>query len=136
MVINACANSFKGDKKERSEAFTIALSVYAKLAMSSHADIDRFTYISLLKACGKLLPTKSEKRKKYVMEIFASCCDEGLVDDDILGNFFLASSTYDLPDSIIACVENNDRSKLRASMLPHEWTFRAKKTRSSKQRVQ
>ena len=135
MVINACANSFKGDKKERSEAFTIALSVYNKLAMSSHADVDRFTYISLLKACGKLLPTKSEQRKKYVMEIFTSCCDEGLVDDDILGNFLLASSTYDLPDSIMSCVKNNNRSKLRASMLPAEWTFKAKKTRSFKHRA-
>jgi pentatricopeptide repeat protein len=128
MVINVCANSFREDEEERSEALSISLNVYAKLVASSYADVDRFTFISLLKACGKLLPTKSKRRQKYVTEIFTSCCDEGLVDDDVLGNFLLATSSTKLPDSIATCIEKTKDAKVTSSMLPSEWTFRAKKS--------
>ena len=127
-VINACANSFQGDDKEKCEAIEIAMNDYSKLVTSSYAELDRFTFISLLKACGKLLPAESERRQNCVMGIFHSCCDEGLVDDDILANFLLALPSHKLPDSILFCIDNSGKSEVTtASMLPDEWTFRAKK---------
>ena len=126
MVINACANSFKGSEKERLEAFSIAMNVYAKLMTSHHASVDRFTFISLFKACGKLLPTKSELRRKHVMDIFMSCCNEGLVDDDIFANFLLAAKSFELPVSISSFLDNGNETKMNASLLPSEWTYKAK----------
>lgn len=129
MVINACANSFKQDEKERAQAVDIALKVYSKLIASNHVDADRFTYISLLKVCGKLMQTNSKRRQKLVSEFFGSCCDEGLVCDDVLENYLLAASSSSIIPEIAELMKSPKQSKLRSSMLPSEWTSRARQRR-------
>ena len=129
MVINACANSFKQDEKERVQAVDIALKVYSKLTASNHVDADRFTYISLLKVCGKLMQTNSKRRQKLVSEVFGSCCDEGLVCDDVLENYLLAVSSTSILPEIAELMKSPKQSKLRSSMLPSEWTRKARQRR-------
>ena len=118
MVIAACSNSFKADEKEKAQALTIALDVFSRLRTSPHVETDRYTYISLLKTCGKLLPTTSKRRRKLVENVFRECCSEGLVDDSVLSNFLVAAPK-ELSESILGEVQLNNP---RAKTLPTEWT--------------
>jgi len=127
MVINTCANtSFKASEKERYEAMNIAIDVYSRLVVSNYADVDRYTFISLLKACGKLLPMNCQRRDQYVADIFQSACDEGIVDDDILYNFVRAASK-ELSDSLLSCISSHSTKNATAVELPKEWTCRGAK---------
>ncbi len=128
MVINACANSFKQNEKERLQAVDIALNVYSKLTVSNLVDADRYTYISLLKAFGKLMPAKSKRRQKLVLECFQACCDSGMVCDDILENYILAASPTSLPTEIARIKKMSKHPKLSSSMLPTHWTYRGWQT--------
>jgi len=117
MVINACSNSFKADKKEKSQALAIAIDVFSRLRTSNSVEADKYTYIAMLKACGKLLPTKSGERRKLVEGVFRDCCNDGLVDDTVLSNFLIAAPK-DLSNLILGGKKINPRAKA----LPKAWT--------------
>jgi len=81
-----CSNTFKGTGKEKAQALAIALNVFQRLKTSQGLDTDKYTYISLLKTCGKLLPTPtSQKRRKLVEKVFREC-------NSILSNFLIAAT--------------------------------------------
>ena len=127
LVIATCSHSFKASERERSQALLIATNVYGRLRSSTRLEADRYTYISLLKTIGKLLPTTSLKRWKLVKTIFRDCCNEGLVDDSILSNFLLAAPK-DLPRALLG----EELLKCpTANKLPEEWTRRAIPKRNS-----
>ena len=86
MVIATCSNTFKSTGQEKAQALAIALNVFQRLKTSQGLDTDKYTYISLLKTCGKLLPTPtSQKRRKLVEKVFREC-------NSILSNFLIAAT--------------------------------------------
>lgn len=118
MVIGACSNSFKGGEKEKTQALSISLNAFQRLRASKDLDADRYTYISLLKTFGKLLPTNSTERRRRVESIFQECCNDGLVDDSVLSNFLIAA-----PKDLREQVLGDDLLKSpRAERLPKHWT--------------
>jgi len=123
MIINACSNSIKADEQERKEALDIAFDVFFRMRSSLNVKTDRYTYISMLKTCGKLIPKASiEDRKLAVGTVFRACCDEGLVDQQILTNFLMAS-----PDDLIQAMLGQGRRTSCLADLPKEWSDRSYK---------
>lgn len=118
MVLNCCSNTLRSNKVEVAEALTIVFDVYARLRTCSYADVDRFTYISLLKACGKLIPHTTVEKATIIRSIFEDCCEDGLVDDDVIKNF-IAAVPYDSLNSIL------DENVLSGN-LPSPWTRNVK----------
>lgn len=114
MVMNCCSNTPRTKKQDVAEALTIAFDVYARLRSSSYAEIDRYTYISLLKTCGKLIPNSTDEKVGIIAGVFKDCCEEGLVDDDIMKNLIAAVPRESL-DFIL------DKSVLDGD-LPDVWT--------------
>ncbi len=75
----------------------------------------------MLKTCGKLIPKASiEDRKLAVGTVFKACCDEGLVDQQILTNFLMAS-----PDDLIQALLGQSRRSSCLADLPKEWSDRS-----------
>lgn len=105
MVIKACSSSNRGSRTEQRDALNIAISTYKRLRASSYGDCDKFTFISMLKAVGKLLPLHSQLRQQIAVELFHTCCEEGLLDNCILENFMLTASEKE-SQSIFASYTN------------------------------
>lgn len=120
LVISTCSNSFKTSEKERAQALSIAMNAYGRLRTSTRVEADRYTYILLLKACGKLLPSTAQKRRKLVESVFTDCCSEGFVDDSVLSNFLIAAPK----DLAIALLGEEFLKYPKANKLPEEWTHR------------
>ena len=118
MVIATCSNSFKAPDPEKMQALSIATNVFSRLKTSPRLDPDRYTYILMLKACGKLLPTKSLKRRNLVENVFKECCNDGLVDNSILSNFLIAAPK-ELSKQVL---EDAQIDMPRAENLPATWT--------------
>lgn len=119
MVINCCSNTPRSKKEDVAEALTIAFDVYARLRSSSYAEVDRFSFISLLKTCGKLIPNSTVEKVGIIAGVFKDCCQEGLVDDDIMKNLIAAVPKESL-DSIL------EESVLLGD-LPDVWTRNVKR---------
>jgi hypothetical protein len=119
MVINCCSNTPRAKKEDVAEALTIAFDVYARLRSSSYAEVDRFSFISLLKTCGKLIPNSTVEKVGIIAGVFKDCCEEGLVDDDIMKNLIAAVPKESL-DSIL------EKSMLLGD-LPDVWTRNVKR---------
>jgi len=120
LVISTCSNSFKASEKEKAQALSIAMNAYGRLRTSKRVEVDRYTYILLLKACGKLLPSTGQKRRKLVESVFTDCCSEGCVDDSVLSNFLIAAPK----DLAIALLGEELLKYPKANKLPEEWTYR------------
>mmetsp|Transcript_584 Transcript_584/g.1046 ORF Transcript_584/g.1046 Transcript_584/m.1046 type:complete len:810 (-) Transcript_584:3904-6333(-) len=118
LVIATCSHSFKCSDQEKERALTIAFDVFSRLRASPISEPDRYTYISMLKTCGKLLPADSQHRKNLVETIFRCCCDDGLVDDSVLANFLLAAPQ----ELVTAVLGDNVIANPSAAMLPPAWT--------------
>jgi pentatricopeptide repeat protein len=118
MVMNCCSNTSRNNKNDVAEALTIVFDVYARLRSCSYAEVDRFTYISLLKTCGKLIPNRSNEKIGIIAGVFQDCCEEGFVDDDIMKNLVAA-----VPKEGLDCIL--DKSVLSGE-LPHLWTRHVK----------
>jgi pentatricopeptide repeat protein len=118
LVIATCSHSFKCSEEEKERALAIAFDVYNRLRASPLTEPDRYTYISMLKTCGKLLPANSQQRTNLVEILFRCCCEQGLVDDSVLGNFILAAPK----DLAIALLGDNVVTNPSAADLPSAWT--------------
>lgn len=118
LVIATCSHSFKCSEEEKERALAIAFNVYNRLRASPLAQPDRYTYISMLKTCGKLLPPNSQQRTTSVEALFISCCDQGLVDDSVLLNFVLAAPK----DLAAAVLGDNAATNPSVTTLPSTWT--------------
>lgn len=79
------------------------------------------TYASLLKACTNLLPLGHERRIA-VATIFSLCCDDGMVDSEILSHLRSATTSEQYADLVITSSETNvDGTKI----VPEAWTAKA-----------
>jgi hypothetical protein len=78
-VLNACAFSAIGTSvEEQREALQIAVKTFSEMRKSETTAPDTVTYGNMLKCLANLIP-QGEIRTKMAMQIFAKCCDEGLV---------------------------------------------------------
>merc|ERR1711957_643991 len=72
------------------EAMEIAFTAYRRLQSSKYASVDRQTYVSLLRTCGKLLGKRRSKRKKMPRKTKndhqKSSMDDNNGDDDDYGD--------------------------------------------------
>lgn len=118
MVIATCSNSFKCSEREKAQALAIAVNVFQRLKSAPDLDPDRYTYISLLKTFGKLLPTTSQRRRKLVKQAFQDCCNDGLVDNSVLSNFLIAAPK-ELSRKLLGIAVLDTP---RAENLPNQWT--------------
>ena len=124
MVIKACSSSYREKKREKQDAVNIALSTYKRLRTSNYANCDRFTFISMFKTIGKLLPSQSELRQKYAIELFQTCCQEGLLDQNILQNF-LRSASKEVSDLTLSPVMKDYKGGTADDIfrfLPKQWS--------------
>ena len=121
MVINACSTT-QGTEEDKAEAMQVALEAFSRLQRSNYAQPDRYTYISLLKTCGRQLQQNSKNRTMIVDNIFSFCCEDGIVDSAVWENFILAA-TQELKDKMIGSgLFESKIEKIDTSNLPKYWT--------------
>jgi hypothetical protein len=111
-VIAACASEH-GSKKERLAAFQVALDTYRELEQYPEDSANHVTYGTMLKACGKLLPSGSPVRRKWVRRVFQDAAKTGCVGDMVLGRMREAAS----PDIFKELMQGIDKRR-----LPQSWT--------------
>jgi hypothetical protein len=111
-VIAACASE-QGSKKEKMAAFQVALDTYRELDQYPEDIANHVTYGTMLKACGKLLPSGSPVRRKWVRRVFQDAAKTGCVGDMVLGRMREAAS----PDIFKELMQGIDKRH-----LPQSWT--------------
>jgi hypothetical protein len=111
-VISACASE-DGSKKEKMAAFQVALDTYRELDQYTEDAANHVTYGTMLKACGKLLPSGSPVRRKWVRRVFQDAAKTGCVGDMVLGRMREAAS----PDIFKELMQGIDKRH-----LPQSWT--------------
>lgn len=104
---------------------------WKRLRASKYAEVDRRTYVCLLKACGRLLSNKKgggeseeeeRRRGEHVVRVWRECCREGLVDDVVLRNFVRAAPDRAWREVLAGVIGGGSGKGLTAAMLPSEWT--------------
>ncbi|GKY95970.1 hypothetical protein MPSEU_000557500 [Mayamaea pseudoterrestris] len=111
-VIASCAGE-SGHKKDKLRAFDVALRTFREIQTSSYLHANHVTYGTMLKACGKLLPSSSPIRKQVSREVFETACADGCVGDMVLSRFREAAS----PECYRQLMDGRSRRD-----LPSDWT--------------
>lgn len=132
-VIASCAAE-SGHKKEKLHAFNVALQTFRELQASSEQP-NHVTYGTMLKACGKLLPSSSPVRQKLARSVFEEACRDGCVGDMVVSRFREAAHP--------ACYRELMQGRKRQD-LPSSWTanvheknsYRSKKSTPRRQRAE
>lgn len=132
-VLSSCAAE-PGHAEERSKAFQVAVSTYRQL-QKLNVDANHVTYGTMLKACARLLPIKSQLRHKWVRTVFADAVSAGSVGDMVVSKLREAAP----PDLYKELMQGHSRKS-----LPTEWTanvqeqseYRTKKSRGSIKRAE
>jgi hypothetical protein len=102
-----------GSKKEKMAAFQVALDTYRELEQYPEDAANHVTYGTMLKACGKLLPSGSPVRRKWVRRVFQDAARTGCVGDMVLGRMREAAT----PDVFKELMKGIDKRQ-----LPQSWT--------------
>jgi hypothetical protein len=111
-VIAACASE-SGSSKERKAAFLVALDTYRELEKCPGDSANHVTYGTMLKACGKLLPSGSPVRRKWVRRVFRDAAKNGSVGAMVFGRMRESAS----PDIFKELMKGVDKKH-----LPTSWT--------------
>lgn len=109
-VLSSCSN-LSGSKKERQQAFDIAISTFEDMKRFG-VQPNHVSYGIMLKACARLIPTGNERRK-HVREIFKGACRDGCVGRMVLDRLKDASSKVQY-EALLREHKEND--------LPTQWT--------------
>ena len=112
-VLNACAFS----KAMQREALQIAVETFKELP--HYAKRDTITYGNLLKCCTNLMP-RSKARTDMALQIFDTCCKDGLVGDLVWNEVRKVVPSHELAKKVSP---NKKKSVglLRLRDLPRSW---------------
>lgn len=105
-VIASCA----AEREEKEKAFNVALATFRELQECDDLTPNHVTYGAMLKACAKLLPNSSFRRK-WVRRIFEECVQDGFVGDLVVSRLNDAAS----PDLLKELMPYKRRD------IPEEW---------------
>uniref|UniRef100_A0A7S4QLX9 Pentacotripeptide-repeat region of PRORP domain-containing protein n=1 Tax=Ditylum brightwellii TaxID=49249 RepID=A0A7S4QLX9_9STRA len=111
-VIAACA-SFSGHGKERTSAFKAAVATFDELLKSEYVSPNHVTYGTMMKATARLLPLRSQLRRKWTKKLFEKSSKDGYVGDMFLSWLKEAASPKHYHELT--------RGRRRQN-LPPEWT--------------
>lgn len=109
----AASASEHGSNREKMAAFQVALDTYRALEQFPEDAPNHVTYGTMLKACGKLLPSGSPVRRKWVRRVFQDAAKTGCVGDMVLGRMREAAS----PDIFRELMQGVNKRQ-----LPESWT--------------
>jgi len=116
-VINACAKC-RGNQQERDEAIRIAYNTFKELELENYGDPNHVTYMTFIKAVGKLMPI-GEKRDAILSTTFRKACRDGQVSENCL--LQLKSACSDELLSELISVRLLDVSSVSIDDLPMKW---------------
>jgi hypothetical protein len=111
-VLSSCAAE-AGHAEERAKAFQVAASTY-KLMQKHEATANHVTYGTMLKACARLHPIKSQLREKWVRRTFADAIKAGCVGEMVVSKLREAAT----PE-----VYNELMQGFSKRQLPRSWTI-------------
>eukprot|EP00522_Entomoneis_paludosa_P006204 CAMPEP_0172446014 /NCGR_PEP_ID=MMETSP1065-20121228/5721_1 /TAXON_ID=265537 /ORGANISM="Amphiprora paludosa, Strain CCMP125" /LENGTH=669 /DNA_ID=CAMNT_0013197031 /DNA_START=295 /DNA_END=2304 /DNA_ORIENTATION=+ len=129
-VINAAAFSAVGTcDEERREALQVAVKIFP-LMRSLGVEKDTISYGTMLKAIANLVPA-GDKRYTMSLQLFADCCDKGLVEDLVWNEVQRC-----VPDRMMSDhVGMGPVKSLRLRDLPRQWRRNQRSNRSRRRRT-
>jgi hypothetical protein len=111
-VLSSCAAE-AGHAEERAKAFQVAASTY-KLMEKHEISANHVTYGTMLKACARLHPIKSQLREKWVRRTFADAVKAGCVGEMVVSKLREAAT----PDVYKELMQGYSKRQ-----LPKSWTI-------------
>ena len=139
LVINACAFTNSGPDAEMN-AFKIAIDVMTKISETGYLSPSNVCYGWFIQACGRL-KIPDHIKEENLERAFATCRQEGLVDDFVLSRLKGAASEAQLKELLAPAlkrIENFDpkkddiRMKVQINHLPKDWTRKRQKQNTVK----
>ena len=82
-VLNACAYTDNGSKKEKAAAFKVARRCFKEIISGDIGQPNSITFSLFILSCIKLVPPGT-KRDQLLSSVFDECCKRGLVDVKII----------------------------------------------------
>lgn len=118
--IGICSLSRARTEEEGMEILRQALSAIEMIRDLGGVKPDADTYSTLLQGCANLLPVGME-RQLLIDRVFRLCCEEGMVDDNVLKTLLAAATEEQYSKLVIAASEDVEGTR----MIPEEWTINA-----------
>ena len=124
-VVKACARA-PGNREAKRKALRVALETFDKLRRTSQlASADPMVYDPLFITIANT--SKGKEYAKLVTEIFKFCCEDGVLNDYILGNL-RRNSPRDVFENLVGR-RASGRGDVSVKDLPPEWSRNAKMRR-------
>lgn len=118
--IHVCGSYRASSDKQGMQVLREALSAIEMLQKLGSLRPNSATYAALLDACGNLLSVGKE-RQLVVERIFALCCDDGMVDSNVLQRMRAVATTEQYSNIVVAPSENVEGMRV----VPEAWTANA-----------
>jgi hypothetical protein len=118
--IRVCGSSQVASEEEGMEVLRIALIDIERMREIDGFSPDADTYSSILECCGSLVPS-GINRASLVERVFQLCCQDGMVDENVLTQLRALTSIDQYARLVIAKSSFLEGTK----MVPEEWTINA-----------
>ncbi len=125
-IISACGtrNLKFASEKEKQEVLKCVVEIVQKLRKNDEIETTSKTFILTLEAFAALLDTKSPEYKKVIESVFSMCCNEGLVDDNVIKTFHRVAPHEVYRQAVLskASPDFEIDETSQTLFLPEQWT--------------
>jgi hypothetical protein len=122
--VQVCASAKVGDDNEGIRILGMVLEGVERMRHLKEFAPNAQTYSSILGCCGNLLPPSSQ-RGLFMERIFAFCCQDGMVDENVLTQLRTLGTSDQYARLVIAHSTTIEGTKV----VPEQWTINALGTR-------
>ena len=118
--IRVCASMQVQNVDKEKEILKEALSAIETMKSYGNLRPNADTFTAILEACDNLLPPGSE-RAMIIEKVFRLCCDQGMVDDNVLVRLRSAATPEMYSKLVVLASEEIEGQR----MVPEAWTYNA-----------